>query len=341
MSLRRDIIKIPLAAAVVATLSTAALPSFGQAPVTLLNVSYDPTRELYVEFNHAFAKYWKAKTGQDVTIKQSHGGSGKQARSVIDGLDADVVTLGLAGDIDALANNGGWVSRDWQNRLPHNSAPYTSTIVLVVRQGNPKGIKDWDDLIRPGVSVITPNPKTSGGARWNYLAAWEFAKRKYGGDAKAKDFIAKLYANVPVLDTGARGSSITFAQRYQGDVFISWENEAYLLEKEFGNKVDVVYPSLSILAEPPVAVVDRNVDRKGTRAVAEEYLKYLYTEEGQDIAGKNFYRPAVSEKAKAKYAKQFPKLNLFTIDQAFGGWGKADKEHFADGGSFDQIYLRK
>ncbi|ABM35883.1 sulfate ABC transporter substrate-binding protein [Polaromonas naphthalenivorans] len=334
---RRPFLKIALAT----TLAAASWGAIAQQAVNLLNVSYDPTRELYVEYNAAFIKYWKAKTGQDVTIKQSHGGSGKQARSVIDGLDADVVTLGLAGDIDALVNNGGWIPKDWQKRLPHNSSPYTSTIVLVVRQGNPKGIKDWDDLIKPGVSVITPNPKTSGGARWNYLAAWEFAKRKFGGDAKAKDFVAKLYANVPVLDTGARGSSITFAQRNQGDVFISWENEAYLLEKEFGSKVDVVYPSLSILAEPPVSVVDKNVDRKGTRAVAEEYLKYLYTEEGQDIAGKNFYRPAVSEKAKAKYAKQFPNLKLFTIEQGFGGWTKADKEHFADGGSFDQIYLKK
>jgi sulfate/thiosulfate transport system substrate-binding protein len=341
MPLRRNFIKIPLAALAAATLSMVAAPSFGQSTVTLLNVSYDPTRELYVEFNQAFARYWKGKTGQDVVVKQSHGGSGKQARSVIDGLDADVVTLGLAGDIDALANNGGWVAKDWQKRLPHNASPYTSTMVLVVRKGNPKGIKDWDDLARPGLSVITSNPKTSGGGRWAYLAAWGYAKRKFGDDAKAKDFVGKLYSNVPVLDTGARGSSITFAQRAQGDVFISWENEAYLLEKEFGGKFDVVYPSLSILAEPPVSVVDRNVDRKGTRAVAEEYLKYLYSEEGQDIAGKNFYRPAVSEKAKAKYAKQFPKLNLFTIDEAFGGWSKADKDHFADGGSFDQIAARK
>ena len=310
------------------------------APVSLLNVSYDPTRELYVEFNAAFAKHWKAQTGQDVSIKQSHGGSGKQARSVIDGIDADVVTLALAGDIDALVKNGGLIPADWQKRLPHNSAPYTSTIVLVVRQGNPKGIKDWDDLVKPGISVITPNPKTSGGARWNYLAAWEFAKRKYGGDAKAKDFVAQLYKNVPVLDTGARGSSITFAQRNQGDVFISWENEAHLLEKEFGNKVDIVYPSLSILAEPPVTVVDKTVDRKGTRKVAEAYVNYLYTDEGQDIAGKNFYRP-ISLKAQTKYVKQLPKLPLFTIDQAFGGWAKADKDHFADGGSFDQIYLKK
>ncbi len=326
---------------VTTVLAGATFAAHAQKAVELLNVSYDPTRELYVEFNAGFAKYWKAKTGQDVTIKQSHGGSGKQARSIIDGLDADVATLGLAGDTDALVKNGAWLSADWQKKLPHNSSPYTSTIVLAVRQGNPKGIKDWDDLIKPGVSVITPNPKTSGGARWNYLAAWEFAKRKFGSDAKAKEFVAALYANVPILDTGARGSTITFAQRGQGDVLIAWENEAYLLEKEFGAKFDIVNPSLSILAEPAVAVVDKNVDKKGTRVVAEEYLKYLYTEEGQDIVGKNFYRPAVSEKAKAKYAKQFAKINLFTIDQAFGGWTKADKEHFADGGSFDQIYVKK
>ncbi len=326
---------------VTAALAGASLGVHAQKAVELLNVSYDPTRELYVEFNAAFAKYWKAKSGQDVTVKQSHGGSGKQARSIIDGLDADVATLGLAGDTDALVRNGAWLSADWQKKLPHNSSPYTSTIVLAVRQGNPKGIKDWDDLVKPGISVITPNPKTSGGARWNYLAAWEFAKRKFGSDTKAKDFVAALYANVPILDTGARGSTITFAQRGQGDVLIAWENEAYLLEKEFGAKFDIVNPSLSILAEPAVAVVDKNVDKKGTRAVAEEYLKYLYTEEGQDIIGKNFYRPAVSEKAKAKYAKQFAKINLFTIDQAFGGWTKADKEHFADGASFDQIYVKK
>jgi sulfate/thiosulfate transport system substrate-binding protein len=312
-----------------------------QQTVTLLNVSYDPTRELYVEYNAAFAKHWKAKTGQDTRIQQSHGGSGKQARAVIDGLDADVVTLALAGDIDAISKNGDWLPKDWQKRLPHNASPYTSTIIFAVRQGNPKGIKDWDDLVRADVKVITPNPKTSGGARWNYLAAWEFAKRKYGSDARAREFVAKLYANVPVLDTGARGSSITFAQRNQGDVLIAWENEAYLLDKEFGARFDVVAPPLSILAEPPIAVVDKNVDRKGTRLVAEEYLKYLYSEEGQDIAGKNFYRPAVSEKAKAKYAGQFAKITLFTIDQAFGGWEKADKVHFADGGSFDQIYSRK
>ncbi len=333
---RRHIVKFTLAT----VLAGAALGASAQAPLTLLNVSYDPTRELYAEFNLAFAKHWKAQTGQDVFIKQSHGGSGKQARSVIDGLDADVVTLALAGDVNALHKNGQLIPADWQKRLAHNSAPYTSTIVLVVRQGNPKGIKDWDDLVKPGVSVITPNPKTSGGARWNYLAAWEFAKRKLGSEAKAKDFVQALYKNVPVLDTGARGSSITFAQRGQGDVFISWENEAHLLEKEFGNKVDIVYPSLSILAEPPVSVVDKNVDRKGTRAVAQAYLDYLYTDVGQDIAGKNFYRP-VSVKAQAKYASKLPQIKLFTIEQAFGGWAQADKEHFADGASFDQIYLKK
>ena len=308
--------------------------------VTLLNVSYDPTRELYVEYNQAYAKYWKGKTGQEVSVKQSHGGSGKQARAIIDGLDADVATLALGGDTDALHTHGQWVPKDWQKRLPHNSSPYTSTIILVVREGNPKGIKDWSDLVKPGVSVITPNPKTSGGARWNYLAAWEFAKRQYGSDAKAKEFVKKLYENVPVLDTGARGSTITFAQRNQGDVLIAWENEAYLLDKEFGTKFDVVVPSLSILAEPAVTLVDKNVDKKGTRAVAQAYLEYLYSDEGQDIAGKHFYRPT-SPKAQAKYAKQFPKLNLVTIDQAFGGWRKATQDHFADGASFDQIYTKK
>ena len=324
--------------AVSATVLVGALhSSFAQAPVALLNVSYDPTRELYVEFNAAFAKHWKATSGQDVTIKQSHGGSGKQARSVIDGLDADVVTLALAGDVDALNKQAQLIPPNWQKRLPHNSSPYTSTIVLVVRQGNPKGIKDWDDLVKPGISVITPNPKTSGGARWNYLAAWEFAKRKYGGDANATEFVTTLFANVPVLDSGARGSSVTFAQRNQGDVFISWENEAYLLEKEFGSKVDIVYPSISILAEPPVTVVDKNVDRKGTRKVAEAYLQYLYSDEGQEIAGKNFYRP-INDKIKAKFEKTLPKLPLFTIDQAFGGWDKAAKDHFSDDAIYDQIF---
>jgi sulfate/thiosulfate-binding protein len=310
-----------------------------QAPVSLLNVSYDPTRELYAEFNQAFAKHWKAKTGQDVSIRQSHGGSGKQARSVIDGNDADVVTLALAGDVDALHANGKLIPKDWQKRLPHNSSPYTSTIVLVVRAGNPKGIKDWDDLVRPDIKVITPNPKTSGGARWNYLAAWEFAKRQYGSDARARAFVAHLYKNVPVLDTGARGSSVTFAQRNQGDVFISWENEAHLLEREFGNRVDIVYPSLSILAEPPVAWVDKNVDRKGTRAVAQAYLEYLYSDEAQDLAGKHFYRPR-HEKFLAKYVAKLPKMQLFTLEKAFGSWEQVSKEHFADGGIFDQIYAR-
>jgi sulfate/thiosulfate-binding protein len=329
MRLRRDFIKLSLGAALAGSMALAAMPSFAQT-VNLLNVSYDPTRELYVEYNQAFAKYWKGKTGQTVSVKQSHGGSGKQARSIIDGLDADVATLALAGDVDALVKNGALLPADWQKRLPHNSAPYTSTIVFLVKK------------VKPGVQVITPNPKTSGGARWNYLAAWEFAKRKNnGGDAKAKDFVASLYKNVPVLDTGARGSTITFVQRGVGDVLLAWENEAYLALKEFGaEKFEIVTPSISILAEPSVAVVDKVVDKKGTRAVAEEYLKYLYSDEGQDIAGRNFYRPT-SEKAKAKYDKQFAKLTLFTVDQAFGGWTAADKAHFADGGSFDQIYTNK
>jgi len=340
MSSRRQFSAQVIKASLATGLLCVSLGAAAQPAVTLLNVSYDPTRELYAEYNPLFIKHWKAKTGQDVTIKQSHGGSGKQARGIIDGLEADVATLALAGDTDALHNNGHWIPKDWQKRLPLASSPYTSTIVLVVRQGNPKGIKDWDDLVKPGIKVITPNPKTSGGARWNYLAAWEFAKRKYGSEAQAKAFVAQLYANVPVLDSGARGSSITFAQRAQGDVFISWENEAYLLDKEFGNKVDFVYPSLSILAQPAVTAVDKNVDRKGTRAVAEEYLKFLYSEEAQDLIGKNFYRPT-SAKAQAKYAKQLPKLKLFTIDEAFGGWEKAAKDHFADGASFDQIYTPK
>ena len=343
MRSRRYFINLSIHTAVALTLAVPALTSHAQPPpVTLLNVSYDPTRELYVDYNAAFAKYWKAKAGQDVTIKQSHGGSGKQARSVIDGIDADVVTLALAGDVDALVKNGGWVPKDWQKRLQHNSAPYTSTIVFLVRKGNPKAIKDWDDLTKPGVAVITPNPKTSGGARWNYLAAWEFAKRKSGGsDAKAKEFVGQLYKNVPVLDTGARGSTITFVQRNVGDVLLAWENEAFLALKEFGaDKFQVVVPSISILAEPTVTVVDKNVDKKGTRAVATAYLDYLYSDEGQEIAGRNYYRPT-GEKAKAKYASQFPKLTLFTIDQGFGGWTQADKTHFSDGGSFDQIYTQK
>ncbi len=325
---------------VLAGLALATLALASPAQVTLLNVSYDPTRELYAEYNQAFAKHWKARSGQEVSIRQSHGGSGKQARSVIDGIDADVVTLALAGDIDALHQFGALIPADWQKRLPHNSSPYTSTIVLVVRQGNPKGIKDWDDLVKPGIGVITPNPKTSGGARWNYLAAWEFAKRKYGSDDEARDFVTRLYKNVPVLDTGARGSSVTFAQRHQGDVLISWENEAHLLDKEFGSKVDIVYPSLSILAEPPVSLVDKNVDRKGTRAVAQAYLEYLYSDEGQHIAGKNFYRPS-NPKIAAQYEAKLPKIQRFTLDKAFGGWDKVSKTHFVDGGVFDQIYTRK
>jgi sulfate transport system substrate-binding protein len=325
-----------LAGIAASALALSALPA--RADTTLLNVSYDPTRELYQAFNAAFAKQWKAKTGETVTVRQSHGGSGKQARSVIDGLDADVVTLALAYDIDALHDHGKQIPLDWQKRLPNNASPYTSTIVFLVRKGNPKGIKDWDDLVKPGVAVITPNPKTSGGAQWNYLAAWEYARRKYGDDAKAKDFVSRLYRNVPVLDSGARGSTITFVERGVGDVFLSWENEAFLAMKELGpGKFDIIAPSLSILAEPPVAVVDANVDKKGTRRVAEAYLRYLYSPEGQEIAAKHFYRPTDPSTA-AKYAKQFPKLALFTVDEAFGGWQKAAKAHFADGGTFDQIY---
>ncbi|MFZ5525740.1 MAG: sulfate ABC transporter substrate-binding protein [Pseudomonadota bacterium] len=310
--------------------------------VTLLNVSYDPTRELYQEYNAAFAKYWKAKTGDDVTIKASHGGSGKQARSVIDGIDADVVTLALAYDIDEVAEKAKVLSPDWQKKLTHNSSPYTSTYIFLVRKGNPKGIKNWDDLVKPGVGVITANPKTSGGARWGYLAAYGFALKQPGGnDAKAKDFVQKVFLNVPVLDSGARGSTVTFAERGVGDVLLAWENEAHLALKEFGaDKFDIVYPPVSILAEPPVAVVDKVVDKRGTRKEAQAYLEYLYSAEGQDIAGKNFYRPT-DAKAAAKYAKQFPKVNLFTIDDTFGGWAKAQKTHFADGGVFDQIYTKK
>jgi len=309
------------------------------AGATLLNVSYDPTRELYQEYNAAFAKYWKSKSGQDVAVKQSHGGSGKQARAVIDGLDADVVTLGLAYDIDALHDNGNLVPEDWQSRLPNKSSPYTSTIVFVVRKGNPKGIKDWEDLIKPDVKVVAPNPKTSGGARWAYLAAWGQALEKGGDEAQARVFVQALYKHVPVLDSGARGSTTTFAQRNVGDALLAWENEAYLTLKEFGtDKFEIVNPSVSILAEPPVSVVDKVVDKHGTRAVAEAYLKYLYSPEGQDIAGKNFYRPRSAE-ALEKYAKAFANIKLFTIDDKFGGWRKAQKTHFADGGIFDQIYL--
>jgi len=307
--------------------------------ITLLNVSYDPTRELYQAFNPAFAKYWKAKTGDDVNVSQSHGGSGKQARSVIDGLEADVVTLALAYDIDAIAEQGGRLPKDWQKQLPSNSSPYTSTVVFVVRKNNPKAIKDWDDLVHPDLKVITPNPKTSGGARWNYLAAWAYAQDKFGkDDAKVRDFVARLYKNVVVLDSGARGSTTTFAQRGLGDVLIAWENEAFLLVAELGpDKFQIVSPSLSILAEPPVAVVEKNAIHHGTATVARAYLDYLYTDEGQEIIAKAHYRPR-DQKVAAKYTANFPKLRLVTVDAQFGGWQKAQKTHFADGGTFDQIY---
>jgi sulfate/thiosulfate-binding protein len=307
--------------------------------LSLLNVSYDPTREFYQEFNTSFVKYWKEKSGQEVLIKQSHGGSGKQARAVIDGLEADVVTLALAFDIDSIAERSELLPKNWQSRLSDNSSPYTSTIVFLVRKGNPKQIKDWEDLIKPGVSVITPNPKTSGGARWNYLAAWGYALKKNGGEeAKAKDFITQLYKNVPVLDSGARGSTTTFVERGIGDVLLAWENEAFLAVKEQGaDKFEIVVPSVSILAEPPVTLVDKNVDKHKTRTVAQAYLEYLYSPEGQDLAAKYFYRPRTPAVA-ARYANLFPKIPLFTIDELFGGWAKAQKTHFADGGVFDQIY---
>jgi sulfate transport system substrate-binding protein len=311
------------------------------ADVTLLNVSYDPTRELYQEFNAAFAKHWKAVTGETVTVKQSHGGAGKQARAVIDGLEADVVTLALAYDIDAIAEKAKLLPADWQKRLPNNASPYTSTIVFLVRKGNPKGIRDWGDLVKPGVQVITPNPKTSGGARWNYLAAWGYALRQPGGsDATARDVVKKLFANVPMLDSGARGSTTTFVERGIGDVLLAWENEAYLAVKELGpDKFEIVAPPLSILAEPPVAVVDKFADRHGTRKVAEAYLQYLYSAEGQEIAARHYYRP-IDKAVAAKYAKQFARVNLFNIDDVFGGWQKAQGTHFADGGVFDQISAR-
>jgi len=306
--------------------------------ITILNVSYDPTREFYAEYNQAFAKYWKDKTGDSVLIDQSHGGSGKQARSIIDGIEADVATLGLAFDIDELAAKGGLVPADWQKRLPHNSSPYTSTIVFIVRKGNPKGIKDWGDLAKAGVSVITPSPKTSGGARWNFLAAWAWALKQNNNDAtQAKDFITRVYKNVPVLDSGARGSTITFSERGIGDVLIAWENEAFLALKEKPDQFEIVTPTLSILAEPPVTVVDKIADKRGTREVATAYLEYLYSPAGQEIIGKNFYRPS-AEAARAKYAGQFPQLDLVTIDGRFGGWANAQKTFFADGGIFDQIY---
>lgn len=320
--------------------AVASLGVVGQAhaDTSFLNVSYDPTRELYQDFNQAFAKKWKADTGEAVTFKQSHGGSGGQARAVLDGLQADVVTLALAYDIDALAGKG-LINPDWQKRLPDNASPYTSTIVFLVRKGNPKQIKDWNDLTKPGVSIVTPNPKTSGGARWNYLAAWAYAQHQPGGNEQtAKAFITKLYKNAGVLDSGARGATTSFVQRGQGDVLIAWENEAFLSLKEFGSdKFEIVVPSVSILAEPPVAVVDKVVDKHGTRKLAEAYLKYLYSEEGQEIAARNFYRPR-STKVPAALTQQFPKLKLYTIDDTFGGWTKAQKTHFADGGVFDSIY---
>jgi sulfate/thiosulfate-binding protein len=320
----------------------AELASASKAPVTLLNVSYDPTRELYQEFNAAFAKYWKGKAGQDVKVNQSHGGGGKQARAVLDGLEADVVTLALGYDVNILHEKGQLIPENWQSRLPQNSAPYTSTIVFVVRKGNPKGIKDWNDLVKEGVQVITPSPKTSGGARWNYLAAWGYALKQPGGDDKtAREFVTKLYKNVPVLDSGARGATTTFVERKIGDVLITWENEAILSVKEFGKDgLELVAPSVSVLTEPPVTVVDKNVDKHGTRAVAEAYLQFLYTPEGQEIVAKNYYRPR-DPTALAKYKDNFPNVTLFTVDELFGGWSKAQPTHFNDGGVFDQIYQPK
>ncbi len=324
---------------VVVLLALSALGLAQGGPVTLLNVSYDPTRELYQDYNTAFAKYWKSKSGQTVEIQQSHGGSSKQARAVIDGLEADVVTLALAYDIDAIADKAKLLPANWQSRLPNNSSPYTSTIIFLVRKGNPKGIKDWDDLIKPGISVITPNPKTSGGARWNYLGAWGYALKQSGGDElKARDFVSKLYKNVPVLDSGARGSTTTFVERGMGDVLIAWENEVLLGAKDLGqDKFDIVVPSVSILCEPTVSIVDKVVDKRGTRAVAQAYLEYLYSPEGQEIAAKRYYRPR-SEAVAKKYSSQFPKVKLFTLVEIIGDWQKAQKTHFADGGVFDQIY---
>ena len=322
---------------IAAVVAGALLPASAKN-ITLLNVSYDPTRELYQDVNAAFAKQWQQKTGDQLTVKQSHGGSGKQARSVIDGLEADVVTLGLAYDIDVIAEKAKLIPQDWSKRLPNNSAPYTSTIVFLVRKGNPKQIKDWDDLVKPGIRVVTPNPKTSGGARWNYLAAWGYALKTNNGDEKkARDFVAALFKNVQVWDTGARGATTTFVQRGIGDVLIAWENEAILSIKELGKgNFEIVAPSISILAEPPVTWVDKTVNRKGTATVAQEYLKFLYTPEGQEIAAKHYYRPRLEAVAQ-KYAEQFPKLTLFTIDEVFGGWQKAQKTHFNDGGVFDEI----
>lgn len=330
--MKKTFLKTATLAAAVALTGTAVAKN-----IEILNVSYDPTREFYVEFNEAFAKHWKEKTGDTVTINQSHGGSSKQARAIIDGLEADVATLALAADIDALHKNGNLVAEDWQKKLPDNSAPYQSTLAFLVRKGNPKGIKDWDDLVKPGVEVITPNPKTSGVARWNYLAAWGYALEKYGSPEKAREFISALFKNVPVLDSGARGATTTFTERGIGDVLINWENELLLIQKLRGDDFEIIVPSVSILAEPTVAVVDKVVDKRGTREVAQAYLEFLYSPEGQEIAAKNFYRPSNKE-VLAKYDSQYPKLKLFTINDVFGGWTKATDEHFADGGSFDQLY---
>ncbi|MET0373160.1 MAG: sulfate ABC transporter substrate-binding protein [Rhizorhabdus sp.] len=328
--------RLTIFAALAASLATVSTAVVSAAPVQLLNVSYDPTRELYVAINAAFARSWKAQTGQDVSVRQSHGGSGKQARSVIDGLPADVLTLALAYDIDEVSSKGKLLPANWQARLPNNSAPYYSTIVFLVRKGNPKAIKDWDDLVKPGVKVITPNPKTSGGARWNYLAGWGYAQKKYGTTAAARDYLVKLFRNVPVLDSGARGSTTTFVQRGQGDVLLAWENEAFLAVNQLGKgKFDIVVPSVSILAEPPVAIVDANVDKKGTRKAAEAYLRFLYTPAAQQIIGKNYYRPRNPQVA-AQFKAQFPNVSLFTIKN-FGGWNKAQAAHFNDGALFDQI----
>ncbi len=336
MTFKKIIKSTIIAALTFTTLSTNA------ADINLLNVSYDPTRELYQDYNQAFAKYWKAKTGDNVKVQASHGGSGKQARAIIDGLEADVATLALSYDVDQLFEKGRLIPADWQKRLNHNSSPYTSTIVFLVRKGNPKKIKDWDDIVKPGIAVITPNPKTSGGARWNYLAAWAYALKQNNNDeAKAKEFVTKLYKNVPILDSGARGATTTFVERGIGDVLLAWENEAYLAKKELGpDKVEIVVPSLSILAEPPVTVVDKYAKKHGTDKVAQAYLEYLYSEEGQEIAAKNYYRPTLDSVAK-KYASQFAKVNLIKIDDVFGGWQKAQKTHFNDGGVFDEIILKK
>ena len=326
-------------AVVLAALAGGTLPQLAQAQTELLNVSYDPTRELYKEFNAAFAAYWKKETSEDIRIEASHGGSGKQARSVIDGLEADVVTLALAYDIDEISAKADLLPKDWQARLPHNSSPYTSTIVFLVRKGNPKGLNDWGDLVKDGVEVITPNPKTSGGARWNYLAAWAWALKQPGGSPEtAQAFVKDLYAHVPVLDSGARGSTTTFVQRGIGDVLLAWENEAFLAIKELGpDQFDIVVPTISILAEPPVTIVDKNVEKHGTRKLAEAYLNYLYSPEGQELAARHYYRPT-DPKVAAAHEKDFPKVNLITIDEVFGGWSKAQPEHFGDGGTFDQIY---